>query len=298
MSFDNLMAQAEIMFRGRIFNWQPAEARRELREKVICQISKRYLKRYLHAADEVPIDVGGPAAPVEDRMFSLWLQGEEQAPPLVKACFRTMRSRLAQPVEVLDEKTLANWIELPGFVMDKWRGGKIKPAHFSDLVRVELMHSHGGMWLDATGFVTAPIPQRIVDEPFFVYLAGGIRRHTFMQNAFIRSHRGNALLEMWRAMMLEYWRREPQAFTYFQHQLMFALLVESNPRARALFKAMPHEAQDPTHAVWWGYGRKPFDPEVWARVTADSWFQKTAAKSGWAVNPPAGSVAEEMITRL
>ena len=300
MNYTKKMAKAEIFVRGRMFNFLPAHARRNLRDRVIADVSERYLQRFLPVLEGVAdTTVIEPQKP--EKVFTLWLQGEENAPPLVKACARSMRHNFSeQQFTMLDEHSIYDYIELPGVIMDKRRQGKIGHAHFSDIVRVELLHEHGGYWLDATGFATSPIPKWIEKQDFFAYLSSIsiLRPHTFMENSFIHAKKGAWLLEGWRALMLDYWAREDGPLTYFMHQLLFKMMVQKDPRGREHFARMVQANVLPTHMVWWGYGKKPFDEELFKELTADACWQKTAHNSKWTANPPAGSVADEMINRM
>ena len=179
-----------------------------------------------------------------DKIFTLWLQGEDKAPPLVQACFRSVRKNCKQELVVLDEKTVFDYITLPDVIMEKRKKGKIGHAHFADICRVELLYNHGGYWLDSTGFATSPIQKWISDEDFFVYLTGlkvG-SPYSFMQNCFIRARKGAYLLDAWRAMILEYWKYENSNFDYFMHQLLFKTLVMNDERAKKHFHSTAAQA--------------------------------------------------------
>ena len=230
-----------------------------------------------------------------DKIFTLWLQGEDNAPPLVKACFRSVRRHCKQELVVLDEKTVFDYISLPDVIIEKRKKGKISHAHFADICRVELLYNHGGYWLDSTGFVTAPIPDWIEQEDFFVYMAGqnvGFP-YSFMQNCFIRARKGAYLLDAWRAMILDYWTHENSNFDYFMHQLLFKTLVTYDPRAKKHFAKMPHVDQDPTHMLWWDYHNKPFDKKQFDKVTSGAFFQKLTYRGS--ENPAPGTYADEII---
>jgi hypothetical protein len=298
MNIPSLMAQAEIMFRGRAFNWLPSGPRRALRDKVMKDVIDEYFKRYLPAEGAVP-DVPVIPDDANEKIFSLWLQGEDNAPPLVKACWRSVRHYCPQTHVVLDDKTLFDYIELPGVIMDKRRRGKIGHANFADIARVELLHNYGGYWLDATGFVSSPISQFITDQDFFVFMAGCINPQTFIQNCFIRARKGAYLLEAWRSMILDFWKVEPKAFDYFMHQFLFRVLVHNDPHAIVRFAEMPQVGQEPTHTLWWsGYGGKPFDAARFDSLTAGAFFQKTSFRDRNATDPVPGSFADEMINRM
>ena len=61
---------------------------------------------------------------------------------------------------------------------------------------------------------------------------------------------------------------------------------------------MPHVDQDPTHALWWAYGDKPFDQKVFDKVTSGSFFQKTTYNSPWVKNIVPGTFADVMVNKM
>ena len=277
MNLARFIAMTNIMMRGHILNWpwRNRVHRRAVRSDVISEIIPQYFKRYLSAVDSVK-ECEVENNDKNDKIFTLWLQGEENAPPLVKACFRSVRKNCKQELVVLDEKTVFDYISLPEDIMEKRRAGKIAHAHFADICRVELLYRYGGYWLDSTGLATSEVPKWIEDEDFFVYLAGKNvgSPYSFMQNCFIRARKGSVLLAAWRAMILEFWKHENSNFDYFMHQLLFKTLVQNDERAKKYFEKMPHVDQDPTHALWWDYNDKPFDQKQFDKVTSGSFFQK------------------------
>jgi len=296
-----MVAMSDVILNGHILNWfwRDRATRRAVRSDVIARVIPRYFRRYLPAAAAVK-ETEVTRDDKNEKIFSIWLQGEENAPELVKACFRSIRKHCRQELVVLDEKTLFEYIKLPDVIMEKRRKGQIKNAHFADICRVELLYQYGGFWLDSTGFVTSPIPDWIVDEDFFVYLTGDKvgSPYSFMQNCFIRARRGAYLLAAWRAMILDYWMHENSSFDYFMHQLLFKAMVTGDPRAKKYFEKMPHVAQDPTHAVWWDIAEKPYDADEFKKYTAGAFFQKTAYKSPYAQNSVPGTTADVMINKM
>ena len=299
MNIAKMWAMTRVAMLGHVFNplWRSRAHRRAVRSDVISRIIPDYFKRYLPAAAAIP-----ERAVVHDdeheKIFTLWLQGEDNAPDLVKACFRSVRRHCKQELVVLDENTVFDYITLSQEIVEKYRAGKIARAHFADICRVELLYEHGGFWLDSTGFVTAPIPDWIIKEDFFVYMAGQHvgSPYSFMQNCFIRARKGAYLLDAWRAMILDYWMHENHNFDYFMHQLLFKTLVQNDTRAKKYFAEMPHVDQDPTHMLWWDYKDKPFDADTFNRVTAGAFFQKLTYRGS--DKPVPGSFADEMINKM
>ena len=169
MSFSRFIATMKIVFMGHIFNWpwRSRVKRRAVRSDVISKVIPTYFKRYLPAAAAIK-EREVINNDKNDKIFTLWLQGEDKAPPLVQACFRSVRKNCKQELVVLDEKTVFDYITLPDIIMEKRKAGKIAHAHFADICRVELLYQHGGYWLDSTGLATSAIPDWIENEDFFI----------------------------------------------------------------------------------------------------------------------------------
>ena len=266
--------KTEIIIKGHILNplWKPRMERRRKRGEVTRRAVCRALKPYIGfigtltpEMQEQDIDVqgidtetAGAATTMRqngEKIFSIWLQGEENAPEIVKACWRSVRKNCTQPLTVLDEKSLGEWIELPEHILRKRREGKIKPAHFTDICRLALLVKHGGLWLDATDYVPAPFPEKLWKENFFVYTSGEniMGSYAGIQNCFIRARKGNFLAKAWLELIYEYWRREDKPLDYFIHQLLFMMLVEHNSYAEELYAKMPKIDNDMAHDLWFGH---------------------------------------------
>lgn len=276
--------------------WASRQQRRKIRYEATYNHAMSYLR--LYSAEVKALQPQQTSTPQEpQRAFTIWLQGEEKAPELVKACFRSMRRHLKQELVILDEKSLFDWIQLPDYIVEKWRKGKITHAAFSDICRVELLYQHGGVWLDATDYVTAPVPDYIINEDFFLFMAGSKIRGSYarVQSCFIRGKKNNPLLSIWRQAIRLYWANEDSKINYFWMHLLLCLCVEQNEIARREFEKMPKVDQDPTHALWGDHCADRYTKEEFERLTADSFFQKTNFKDK-RLNPlQPGTIAEYVV---
>ena len=296
-----------LLIEGHVFNplWDGEEKHRKRRCAAFGRILTGFMrKHYLAAADPVP-DRPAEHADSAEKIWTIWLQGEDQAPDIVKSCFASIRAHCSQELVILDDKSVFERITLPEVIVEKYRAGKIRAAHFADICRVELRHRYGGYWLDATCFVTAPIPEFIANQDFFVFLAGEKvhGNYSFIQNCFIRAQKGAYLLEAWRAMILDYWLHEDRRVDYFQHQVMFRTLVTHHPEAAARFAEMPQVDQYPTHLYLYEYKDLPYDPAVFRKASeAGFFYQKTSYRglddivpgsfADWIVRQGPGTVPE------
>lgn len=61
-----------------------------------------------------------------------WLQGIEQAPGIVKVCYNSLSPLKvnAYEVKVIDNTNWREYVELPGYIVEKWEKGRIPAAMF------------------------------------------------------------------------------------------------------------------------------------------------------------------------
>ena len=297
MNWRKIAYLTKVVLLGHVFNapWAGRLQRRRRRGEVTRKAVLDYLQPYVPAIRNVPADPAGPKG--ERRVFSVWLQGEASAPPLVRACLDSVRARCGAGFVLLDESTLFDWIDLPEGIVRKWKEGRMKAAHFIDICRLELLYRYGGVWMDATDYLDAPLPEWLWEQDFFVYRAGNTLRGFYggIQNCFIRAERGSYLLKVWRESVLAYWEREDSVVDYFVHQLLFMLCVRENDRCARLFEAMPQLDQAPTHVLWHQYADAPYDEALLHSICAEALFQKTDYKSAPAKDPIPGSIAAHIL---
>lgn len=286
----------KVVLLGHVLNapWAGRLKRRRRRGEVTRKAVLDYLQPYVPAVRNVVEDP--VVSKGERRVFSVWLQGEAAAPPLVRACLDSIRSRCGVEFVLLDGNTLFDWIDLPEDIVRKWKEGRMKAAHFIDICRLELLYRYGGVWMDATDYLDAPLPDWLWEQDFFVYRSGNTLRGFYcgIQNCFIRAGKGSYLLKAWREAVLAYWAREDSAVDYFLHQLLFMLCVRENDRCARLFASMLQLEQDPTHVLWYQHADAPYDEALLHAICAEALFQKTDYKSAPAANPVPGSFADRL----
>ena len=114
--------------------------------------------------EDTSVEGHGKDAPI----WYFWLQGEENLPPIPKLCLQSIRKHAnGHEVIVLTADNYKEYVNIPDILIEKYRLGRIKAAHFADILRVNLLAQQGGLWLDATMLVTRNLPQEIFEMPFF-----------------------------------------------------------------------------------------------------------------------------------
>ena len=185
------------------------------------------------------------------QVWFCWLQGLENAPVIVKRCYESLTKNLGnKSITILDKDNMFDYISLPNYIVEKWKKGIIGQAHFSDLVRLELLKKYGGYWIDTTVFCTdASITKDIDKQPLFMYsfyYFGFNPEIMETNNWFIHSTTNANILCLTQKMLYEYWKNNNRAVNYFIFHLFMTIACEFYDKEYA---AMPIVSQANAHIL-------------------------------------------------
>lgn len=90
-------------------------------------------------------------------IWVFWGQGKEYMPPLVKACYRQL-THCNDNVILISNQNIDEYVTIPQIIKKRVLQKEISWAYFSDIVRTALLEKYGGLWLDATVWVSKTIP--------------------------------------------------------------------------------------------------------------------------------------------
>lgn len=165
-----------------------------------------------------------------NKVWFFWMQGIEDAPDVVKVCLESLKKNLAdREIVVLDSSNICDYVDLPDHINAKHEKGIISHAHYSDLLRLELLIKYGGTWIDSTVFCSdAHYPHELMDSDLFVFqrFRKGTKVFGGLSNWFITSCTNNVILLILRDMLYEYWERYDCSLNYFIFHLFFCMIVE------------------------------------------------------------------------
>ena len=211
-------------------------------------------------------------------IWTLWLQGEEQAPAIVRKCLSSL-NRLDREVCVLTEDNLSDYSDIPEYILEKRRRGIINNTHFSDIVRAAVLTKHGGTWIDATVYVSdAELISQVLDKyPLFAYsfaMRDTINDYMLFDSWFLHGSRGGAILEDTRDMLYAYWENEDSLMHYFLFHLMFSIACRRHPEE---YEAIPVFSLEPCHILQHEM-LKPYDELRWDHIMRMSGVHKLTYK--------------------
>lgn len=194
-------------------------------------------------ADRVNIAARRPELIGEKVIWQYWAQGFDNVPDKVRKCLDSVE-RYAGEYRIirLSDGDLADYLDLPGYVMGKRSCYSV--AFFSDLLRVLLLSTYGGIWLDATVMLTGPIPEEYLTCDYFLfqrdpdekdkeywqdtyaYYFGwykGFRVN--MLSSIMIVKRDSAVVRRLAELMLKWWRENDAIPDYFFLQILYDVLV-------------------------------------------------------------------------
>lgn len=170
-----------------------------------------------------------------------WLQGEENAPELVKKCMASIRKYAGDnEVKVIDNQNLANYIAIPDYITKRLMKHQMQYAQYSDYIRVALLVKHGGIWIDSTVLLTGSIPQKALNNPLFLFKSSAFDNSVIKCSSwFIAAQKNNEILQRSKYIFEMYWKHEHKLCDYYLFHLILSAIVDSDTQSHALWKDIP-----------------------------------------------------------
>jgi hypothetical protein len=213
--------------------------------------------------------------------WTCWFQGLESAPPLIKSCIRSAKKYAdGHRIIVITYDNLSAYVTLPDFILDKHHKSLIPAPHFSDIIRVYLLYTYGGIWFDATVFFTQSIPDYLLKEPLFFFKRPLQDTYCPAGNWFIiASKQKNYLLYNLLCILIEYWRINNKYIDYFMfHYLLQAIILHDSVSFDLYSKIPYHNDQNP-HYIQVKLLFSKFDNELWEIAKNISFCHKLTYKT-------------------
>lgn len=92
---------------------------------------------------------------VNNTIWIFWWQGEDSMPDIVKKCYNSVQRFCGNKKIVLITKdNIRDYTDISENIYLKLNSGVITFTHFSDILRANLLKNNGGLWMDATIYVT------------------------------------------------------------------------------------------------------------------------------------------------
>lgn len=155
-------------------------------------------------------------------IWIFWWQGEKFMPDIVKACYNSVKKNKNQhTVNLITKENIKKYVHFDDDIYNKVENGNISLTHFSDIIREKLLYEYGGIWMDATIYMTSPFPEKMYRYDYYTLKGAfeywkwtGFFQASTVKNTFpyIISH----LFDL-------YWKEHSQLITYLLIDCLFTV---------------------------------------------------------------------------
>ena len=200
-------------------------------QRVHNYIEKKFINKYTFTEIQDKLKISK-----SNDVWIYWYQGIDQAPKIVKYCIERTKKLFENnkyQVHLIDKYNINSYITLPKHIIDKFNKRIIGQAHFSDLVRLELLDKYGGIWIDSTVLFTdidKGIPEFLKND-FFVFRNFDINNEYInISNWLIKSYKDNPLIKDTKNILYKYWKTENYAKQYYIFHIIFKMVTEKHKK--------------------------------------------------------------------
>lgn len=215
-----------------------------------------------------------------------WWQGFDKAPELVQVCresrYRCLPEQLFEIHEITFDN-LSDYFTFPDWITARFEAGDISYANLSDILRMGLFYSYGGLWLDATYYLAAPISSELLHRPdsFFTIHSremtweGDISKGLWTTN-LLKLPAGNLLAQFVLNGFYYYFLTNRQPVHYYMIDFLIRIAYLEFPLVREMMDAVPFA--EPEALSLQPLLNQPFHQDTYSRLKAETSFFKLTYK--------------------
>lgn len=220
----------------------------------------------------------------EKKVWSMWWQGEDQADKLFRMCIDSARRHTGCEVITLDKDNYKNYFEIPQFMLEKHKAGKIALQHICDFMVVSILAAQGGFFTGATIWWSQDATEELLRAPFYTCRAVTDSKMNMSRSRWVgyllAGNKEFPLFAFTRDCLIEYWSREDRAVDYLMMDYIFELAYRNIPCVRETIDALPERNNMRRNELIERLS-EPYDPENFKYFTeGDTFVYKLSWKFG------------------
>ena len=177
---------------------------------------------------------------IPKKIWIYWTQGWDNAPPLVKMCRDSWAINNPDwEIHLLDQDDFFKYVTLDYSL----KGKQLTPTNYSNILRLQILSKHGGVWTDATTFCNVSLDElvpSIIHNGFFTYC----KPKTTVADWFMVAEENNIIVRRWGEYVNLYWKFANKEGPYFWPHYLFEYLICLNVEVRNIWNSTPHLNSD------------------------------------------------------
>lgn len=220
-----------------------------------------------------------------NKIWVCWWQGLDSAPEIVKTCVESIR-RNAGKYEVIciTEDNYKNYITFPDWIEDKRKQNIISRTIYSDLLRMNLLATYGGIWIDSTFFCTGSCFETYMTAPLWSikrpdYLHCSVACGYFANYSFSCSYDNRWIFKVIVDCLFYYWKYNNKLIDYLLTDYVIVLVQRHDKQiAEAFSKIEPNNKYCDELYKLLG---QPYDEMKWKNINVDTQLYKLTWKQSF-----------------
>lgn len=249
-----------------------------LRLSGTLKIKQKLNRKYKWKLEEFDNSYIEKAHKSSDIIWMCWFQGIDNAPALVKKCYESVvKNNPDKEVIIITSSNINDYVTFPDYIVSKWKQGIITHTHMTDLLRLELLITYGGVWLDATVLCTGKAPDYFFDSDLFFYQTlkpGRDGLASYISSWMIEAKTNNKILMATKELCYEYWKDNNIMWDYFLLHDFMSIVLDKYEKDWE--KIVPRDNATP-HILLLRLFHQ-YDEKMWNAIKDQTQFHKLSYK--------------------
>lgn len=154
-------------------------------------------------------------------VWFFWWQGKDHMTLLTQKCYKSvLKNRGKRQVILITKDNIHNYADLSPIIYKKVSEGKITFTHLSDILRFNLLKTYGGLWVDATMYITGSLDKyntstKLITHSENSYIKSFNIAHARWTGFFIGGPANSKLFVFMNKFFYEYWKNNDELIDYF-----------------------------------------------------------------------------------
>lgn len=264
----NFSYKAKSLILGKLLKLDHTQKVVAYRQLILHKLKRKYSK-YVEYTSMVSQD------PVK-KVWVCWFQGLETSPLIVKRAIESIKEKFVDwDIVFLTNENLRQYANIPDIILEKWEKGQISHAHFSDILRINLLYTYGGLWVDATTYFTDFFPEYLLNTDLFYFTHQDRNDYALVMDSWlIYAKPKNPILHEVQKLLYLYWEKHKRLCEYFLVHLFFEIVLEKYPKE---WEAIPYKNSVDAHILICRMNEK-FSQEEFEFIKQQSFCHKLTYK--------------------
>ncbi|MCR5732955.1 MAG: capsular polysaccharide synthesis protein, partial [Sphaerochaetaceae bacterium] len=179
------------------------------------------------------------------KIWTCWWDGvDETTPQKVIDCFESLkRNNPGHELVVITKDNVKDYLDFPDYYYEKVEKGIITITHFTDIIRANLLYKYGGLWADASIYMTRPFPGYFNKSYFFTVRHGFYADYHVCKglwfDSLLASGKGNPIYGLMKDVFETYWAKEDFLLCYLLIDAVTAIGYENNKQIKEMIDSVP-----------------------------------------------------------